>query len=194
MADTFEFFTGLRGFRVYCNTVNWVPYVGQNIIFKCEYNNKHDRFSVAGKTPLKGRITPITVGHVPRELSCKTCHAVQEGAQFEATVYNTKARHSPLVQGRLEIPIRGKVVWPLVEKLSIYITKVEDIKYLVTEEYVDDSKEILKEFVGHKAESLDDDRDEELGDTEDENCEDNEIIEWFILRYFFLSRSGVINP
>ena len=69
MTGTFEFFTGLRGFYVYCNTVNWVPYVGQNIILKREYNIKHDRFAVAGKTILKGRTAPITVGHGPRELS-----------------------------------------------------------------------------------------------------------------------------
>ena len=43
---------------------------------------------------------------------------------------------------------------------------------------MDDSKEILKELVCPEAvECLDDDEDEELGDTEDENCEDNEIIE-----------------
>ena len=89
--------------------MNWAPYVGQNIIFKREYNTKHDR--------------------------------------------------------------RVKVVWPLVEKFSIYITKVEEIKYPVTGEYVDDSKEILKELVGPDAvESLDDNEDEKLGDTEDENC------------------------
>ena len=53
MTDTFEFFNGLKGFHVYCNTVNWFPYVGQNIILKCEYNNKHDRFGVVGKIPVK---------------------------------------------------------------------------------------------------------------------------------------------
>ena len=60
---------------------------------------------------------------------------------------------------------------------------------------MDDSKEILKELMSPEAvESLDDDEDEELGDTGDENCQDNDIIEYFILRYFFLSRSGVMNP
>ena len=72
MTDTFEFFTGLRAFHVYCNRVNWVPYVEQNVIFKCECNNKHDRFAVAGKTLLKGHIAPITVGHDPREFSQRT--------------------------------------------------------------------------------------------------------------------------
>ena len=67
------------------------------------------------------------------------------------------------MQGGLKIPIRVKAVWPLVEKLSIYITKVEEIKYPVTREYVDDSKEILKDLVGPKAiESLDDDEDDSL--------------------------------
>ena len=57
-------------------------------------------------------------------------------------------------------------------------TKVEEIKYLVNGEYVEDLKEILTELVGSEAaESLDDDKDEELGDTDDENCEYNEIIE-----------------
>ena len=82
------------------------------------------------------------------------------------------------MQCGLDIPVRVKVVWSLVEKLSIYITKVEEIKYPVTGEYLDDSKEILKELVCPEAvESLDDDEDEQLGDTEDENCEDDEIIE-----------------
>ena len=82
------------------------------------------------------------------------------------------------MQGGLEIPIMVKFIWPLVEKLSIYITKVEEIKYPVIGEYLDDSKEILKEFVGLDAvESLDDDEDEELGDTQNENCNHNEIIE-----------------
>ena len=82
------------------------------------------------------------------------------------------------MQGGLEIPIRAKVVWPMVEKLSICITKLEEIKYAVAGEYVDNLKEILKEFVVIEAvECLDDNEGEELGDTEDENCEDNEIIE-----------------
>ena len=68
MTNTFEFFTELGGFHVYCNTLNWVPYIEQNIIFESEYNNKHDRFVLTGKR-LLGRIATITVGHVSRELS-----------------------------------------------------------------------------------------------------------------------------
>ena len=126
--------------------MNWVPYKGQNISFKHEHNNKHNRFAVAGKTLLESRIGSITVGHVPRELSRYTWYAIQEGAKFEATVHDTKARPSPLVQGGLEIQIKVKVVWPQAEELSVYRAKVEEVKYPMTGEYVDDSKEILKEL------------------------------------------------
>ena len=53
---------------------------------------------------------------------------------------------------------------------------VEEIKYAVIGEYVDNSKEILKEPVGPETVESLDDEDEEPGDTEDENSEDNEII------------------
>ena len=58
----------------------------------------------------KDRIALITAGHVPRELSRHTWCTMQDGAQFEATVHNKKARPFPLVQGELEIPIRVKAV------------------------------------------------------------------------------------
>ena len=58
------------------------------------------------------------------------------------------------------------------------LNKVEEIKYPVTGEYMDNSTEILTELVSPETiEFLDDDEDKELCDTEDENCEDNEIIE-----------------
>ena len=169
----------MRAFHVYCNTMKSVPYVGQNIIFKCEYNNTHDKFAVAGKTLLKGRIAPITVGYVSRELSHLTWYEIHEGAQFEATTHNTKARASLLMQCWLEIRIKVKMDLALVEKLLLYITKVKEMKYLVIGEYVDDLKEIIKDFLGPETvESLDhdDDEEEELCETEDERCEDNEII------------------
>ena len=33
---------------VYRDTQNWVPYVGQNVLFRREINNDQDRFAVAG--------------------------------------------------------------------------------------------------------------------------------------------------
>ena len=36
MANNFEFYAGLRGYRVYSNIVSSKPYVGQKITFKTE--------------------------------------------------------------------------------------------------------------------------------------------------------------
>ena len=87
MAQSYEFFTALRGFHVYSNTVNWRQYVGQKITFKREHNNPHDRVAVAAKTMLKGKIAPVTVDHVPQELARYVWYAIMEGAKFEAVVH-----------------------------------------------------------------------------------------------------------
>ena len=39
MANTFEYFAGLRKFNVYSNTVNWKPHIGQKISFKRKHNS-----------------------------------------------------------------------------------------------------------------------------------------------------------
>lgn len=174
MADIFEYFTGLRGFHVYSNTVNWKPHIGQKVSFKREHNNTYDRFAVAGTTLLEGRIGAVTVGHIPRELSRYTWYAIQEGATFEATVHDTKAKPSPLIQGGLEIQIKVKVVWSQEEKLSILKAKVEDVNYPMTGEYNDDSKNILNEIGVHNEEDGDHD-DEEL--EEDEEEQDLQIVD-----------------
>ena len=49
---------------------------------------------------------------------------------------------SPLVQGGLEIPIKVSVTWDEPKKLSILVAKVKEVKYPLTGEYVDDSKNI----------------------------------------------------
>ena len=79
MVDHLEFNTGFRRIHVYSNTVNWRPYVGRKLTFKPE----HDKFAVAGKTMLKGKIGLIIVGHIPRELSRYTWYAIQEGRSFK---------------------------------------------------------------------------------------------------------------
>ena len=56
MANTLYYFTGLRRFHAYSNTVNWKHHIGQKIFFKREHNNNYDKFAVAGKTLLKVRI------------------------------------------------------------------------------------------------------------------------------------------
>ena len=69
MTNNFEFYTGLRGYHVYSNTVGWKSYVQEKIILKREHKNSYDKFAVAGKVTMKGKIDLIVVGHVPGGLS-----------------------------------------------------------------------------------------------------------------------------
>ena len=66
MANNFEFYTGLRGYLVYSNTVSTVSW---KLTFKKDHNNPYDKFAVTGKIMMKGKIGLIVVGRVPRKLS-----------------------------------------------------------------------------------------------------------------------------
>ena len=73
MVNTFEYFTGLRGFHVYSTTGKWKPHIGQKFSFKRKHNNNYDKITVAGKTLLKGQMKAVTLGYIPGELSLHTC-------------------------------------------------------------------------------------------------------------------------
>ena len=109
MTNNFEFYTGLRGYHVYSNTVSWKLYVAQKITFRREHNNPYDKFAVAGKVTKEGKIGLIVVGNVPRELSQYIWFSISEGVKFEAKVHKEKSVASPLVQGGLEFPIKVSV-------------------------------------------------------------------------------------
>ena len=65
LTHCFNFITTvLRGFHVYHNTVNWSPFDGQEVAFKCEFNDPYDKFAGCGKAILPGKIAPVVVGHV----------------------------------------------------------------------------------------------------------------------------------
>ena len=87
MANNFEFYTGLRGYHVYSNTVGWKPYVQEKIILKRKHKNPHDKFAVAGKVTMKGKIGLIVIGHVPRELSRYVWYSIPEGAKYDVEVH-----------------------------------------------------------------------------------------------------------
>ena len=141
MANNFEFYTWLRGYLVYSNTVStvsWKPYVGQKLTFKKDHNNPYDKFAVTGKIMMKGKIELIVVGRVPRKLSWYIWFFIEEGAK----VHQKKPMASPLVQGGLEIPIKVSVTWDELKRLSILVAKFKEVKYPLTGEYVNDSKNI----------------------------------------------------
>ena len=100
----FEFTTALGGIHVYRS--EWKPHLDELITFKQEFENPHDRFAVAGKAKLPGKLCAVTVGHVPREISRHVWYPIKEGAEFSATVKSVSPKLSPLKQGGLEIMIK----------------------------------------------------------------------------------------
>ena len=146
MSNKFEFYSGLRGYHVYHNTVNWRPYVKEKIALKREHNNEHDKFAVAGRVTMRGRFGWIVVGHIPKEPSRYLWYSIHEGAKYDVEVYKKKPMTSPLLQGGLEIPIKVFVTWDCLEKLSILVAKVKDVQYPITGEYIDSSKDILHDL------------------------------------------------
>ena len=126
--DFFTFITALRGFHVYHNNVNWNSYIGQDLSFKCELHNMHDKFAVCGKALLPGKIAPVVVGHAAKELSGHIWFAVQKGVKISAVVDNTKPKPSPLLQGGLEILIKMTVYWSNKNYMQMLKEKVSKIK------------------------------------------------------------------
>ena len=165
MANNFEFYTRLRGYHVYSNTVGW------KIILKREHKNLHDKFAVAGKVTMKGKIGLIVVGHVPRELSRYVWYSIQEGAKYDVEVHKKTPMASPLLQGGLEIPIKVAVTWNEPEKLSILVAKVQAVEYPLIGEYVDDSKKNLHELGIEGDEEDGEDYDNSYCEVDDEDVE-----------------------
>ena len=112
MTDIFKFSVGLRGFHVSSNTVIQKAYIGHGISLKRKHNAASDRFAVAIIFLLKEGIRAATVGHISRGLSQYTWCDIQEGAKFRATVHDTKAKSQPLMQVKLGVQIKVKIVWP----------------------------------------------------------------------------------
>ena len=73
------------------------------------HHSNHDRFAVAGQSLSQRRLAPVTVEHVPRELSRYIWHAIERGAICDATVLDPTLQPSPLLQGRLEVLLELRV-------------------------------------------------------------------------------------
>ena len=141
----FEFTTALTGFPVYRS--EWKPHLDQLITFKQEFENHHDRFAVAGKAKLPGKLCAVTVGHVPREINRHVWYAIKKGAEFSATVKSLLTNLYPLKQGRLEIMTTMTVKWKNSRAMEVLKNHVKKVSYPENGEYSDDSSKILKEIV-----------------------------------------------
>ena len=141
---------------VYSTTKGWKPYLQEKITLKREHDNVHDRFAVSGLAALRGRLAPVVVGHIPRELSRYVLYALEKGAKFTGEVLTAKAKRSPLIQGGLEIPIKVNVQWTDSRNLAVLKQRTE-VSYPIGTDYTDDSKSILAEI-------------QDEADVEIENC------------------------
>ena len=87
MTHAFEFW--FNTLSCLFNTVNWKSYVRQKILLNESISTAMT--SLQRSTLVKGKIAPVTVGHIPRELSRYVWYAMMEGAKFDAVVHEEKA-------------------------------------------------------------------------------------------------------
>ena len=78
---------------------------------------------------------------------------------------------SPLVQGRLEIPIKVSITWDEPEKLSILVAKMKEVEYSLTREYADDQKNILQQLGIEEDEDDNDDMEFQSETIDNENIQ-----------------------
>ena len=107
LALNLAFPCGLRGFHVYKEL--WNPRLNEKLDTIHEENNPHDRYAVVAIRETVSRLTPVVVGHLPREISRFTRFIILHGATVKVKVSNTNYQRSPLIQGGLEIPIEVEV-------------------------------------------------------------------------------------
>ena len=103
----YSFPCGLRGFHAYKEI--WKPKVGDVLSCIHERNNQHDRYAIAATNLLPGRLSNVTLGHLPREISRFTRFLISRGADVSVTVKDAHFRRSPLIHGGLEIPVEATV-------------------------------------------------------------------------------------
>lgn len=147
---TLKFNTGLRAYHVY--RTSWKPFLKQQLMFKQEKDNNHDRFAGTGQTILPETIFPSSVGHIAIELSRYIWHALQREAVIKGEVTTIKYKPSPLVQGGLELPIAVTVKWDK-NAIDILPKKVKEVRYPLREDdrYIDESKDTLNLMINDDA-------------------------------------------
>ena len=155
----FLFSCELSGFHIYKEL--WNPRLNEKLDAIHKENNPHNRYAVAAIRKTVSRLSPVIVGHLPREISRFTRFIILHGATVTVKVTDTKYRRSPLIQGGLEIPVEVQM-----ENSSENQKALGKYKTLIAENYhepvngkfVDTTPDILKALYS----------DDELTDFEDE--------------------------
>ena len=99
---------GSRGYRVYRNTSWNQIYVNQAVAAHKEKNIvslQIDPYCCAITITRVDKIGPVTVGHIPREISRFVYFFLHEQGAISGTVVDTEPRISPIPEGDLEIKL-----------------------------------------------------------------------------------------
>ena len=107
--ESFSAEVGSRGYHVYRND-NWTNIaVHQQVTVLKEtdpVSKGYDPYCCKITVVRIDRIGPVTVGHIPRELSRFVHYFLHEGGSITGIVVSTQHRVSPIPEGGLEIPIQ----------------------------------------------------------------------------------------
>ena len=139
------------------------------------------------------RIGPVTVGHIPRELSRFVFYFLHEGGSVSGTVASVIPNISPIPEGGLEIPILMHFTHSnmiILEKMNSFVVRqVEKIKEKLDEKalFEDDNtgdvsdEETYEEEIVVESDDENDDKNKEAGEQEEshqsERNTNNDVIE-----------------
>ena len=110
---------GSRGYHVYRNTSWNQIYVNQAVVVHKKKNIvslQIDPYCCAITITRVYKISPVTVGHIPREISRFVYFFLHEQGAISGTVVDTEPRISPIPEGGLEIKLLLNFTHP-VERL-----------------------------------------------------------------------------
>ena len=93
---TFTLTSCIRGYHVYKDI--WDPPVGETVECEREARNPRDPYAVGL------RKDSVTVGHVPRSISCICTLFLRQGGIIVSTVTGSRKHSDDLPQGGLELP------------------------------------------------------------------------------------------
>ena len=88
-------------------------------------NLVHDPYVIAWKLLKRGTLAPVTVGHVPREVSRFVYMFMKRGGQLKARVIDNSFYRSPIPQGGLEIKLESTFV--IEEEKKRYLLHLRDL-------------------------------------------------------------------
>ena len=154
MMHSFSAEVGSRGYHICHETSCRNIHLHQHVVVLKEVNNisiNIDPYCCRITIKRVDRIGPVTIGHVPRELSRFIFYFIQEGGSVTGAVESTKPRISPIPEVGLEVPIlmhfthKNKTIsWKmeiLVRKQVEKMRKTFDVKTLAKENFSESSPE-----------------------------------------------------